>query len=131
MTTPNTMTNQSITCPKWQSCNATVCPIDPGYRNYKTQKGEAVCLWFREAMKAGGMARIPAEIAPKVREALPVLLKDGGSVLRDKLNQAARSGSKIAHARTQCRPTAGIQGIQAASVPAAQQYAAGHSGGST
>lgn len=85
----------SIPCPKWEGCNAPVCPLAPRYGlNATTHKGEATCLWLREGMKAGGFDRMPDDIAARVREALPIILAQGGAYLRSKLNAAAKSGSK-------------------------------------
>lgn len=105
------MTNQHITpqpCPKWNTCNAPTCPLDPNFASCRTLKGEAVCLWLREAMKDGGTDRIPAEIAPKVHDALSVLLVTGGAVLKGKLQRAAQSGSKVAVGHSRVNPAAGL-----------------------
>lgn len=57
-------------------------------------------------MKPGGDSRIPDAILPKVREALPLLLVDGGAVLRGKLLRASQMGSKVAQGRTRGHPRA-------------------------
>lgn len=82
-------------CPKWNACNAPVCPLAPRYGlSATTEKGEATCLWLREGMKPGGFDRMPEKIVVRVREALPVILAKGGAYLRSKLNSAATYGSK-------------------------------------
>lgn len=82
-------------CPKWHTCNAPVCPLAPRYGlSATTEKGEATCLWLREGMKAGGFDRMPKDIVARVREALPVILAEGGAYLRSKLRSAATYGSK-------------------------------------
>lgn len=84
-------------CLKWSGCNAPVCPLAPRFGlDATTDKGEATCLWLREGMKPGGFERMPANIAATVREALPLILEQGGAYLRSKLNAAAKSGSKRA-----------------------------------
>lgn len=85
----------AVLCPKWSGCSAPVCPLAPHFGlDATTLKGEAVCLWLREGMKDSGFERMPAAIATTVREALPVVLRQGGAYLRSKLNAAAKSGSK-------------------------------------
>lgn len=92
----NTMNSLSspMQCPKWTACNAPVCPLDPNYRLCQTRNGEASCLWLREAVKASEGSALPPEIAPKILEALPVLLAAGGAALRRSLARASRSRSK-------------------------------------
>lgn len=91
------MSNPTITpqsCPKWKTCSAPVCPLDPKHSACNTLRGEAVCPWLREAMRPDGAARIPAAIAPAIQRALPALLADGGAVLRDKLKSAGVSSPR-------------------------------------
>lgn len=84
-------------CPKWEGCNAPTCPLAPKFGlDSQTGRGEPTCLWLREGMKPGGFDSMPPEIASTVREALPVLLEQGGSYLRFKLKEAAKRGSKRA-----------------------------------
>ena len=82
-------------CPKWKTCSASVCPLDPNHSRHNTLRGEAVCPWLREAMRPDGAARIPAAIAPAILHALPALLADGGAVLRDKLKRAGDSTPRM------------------------------------
>lgn len=90
-----TKPNPVHACPKWQSCNAPVCPLDPNHAACQTQNGDAVCPWLREAMKADGASRIPAEIAPTIERALPELLTNGGAALRAKLKRAGDSAPRM------------------------------------
>lgn len=99
------MKNEPITpkaCPKWTTCSAPVCPLDPNHAECQTLNGEAVCPWLREAVKADGDSRIPAEIAPTVRRVLPALLITGGAALRAKLRRAEQSASRMAPERPEC-----------------------------
>ena len=83
----------AILCPKRASCNAPVCPLDPDWQRHTTLAGEASCLFLREAVKSGG--NVPAEIRPRIAEALPLILDGtaGGYALRKALARAAGSGS--------------------------------------
>ena len=102
-------------CPRFDGCNAPVCPLDPDWPRAQHLPGERVCLWLREAVKPGGMARIAHaatdEIAVTVAEALPAILASSSADLRHKLAEASRSGSKLTnvHAvRGQMEQGAGI-----------------------
>lgn len=41
-------------CPKWDSCNAAVCPLN---RTGKHLQDEAICLYARETVKTGSEER--------------------------------------------------------------------------
>jgi hypothetical protein len=75
------------------------------------------------------MERIPDDIAPKIREALPHLLKDGGAVLKSKLKQARQCGSKVARGRASGRPVAGTKGRVLPSSETARLMATGQPAG--
>ena len=80
-----------VDCPRFNTCNAPTCPLDPQFTDAPTLRGEPVCRWLREAVKAdGGGDRIPAEIAPAVHRAIPLVLKDGGAYIRSELGRAAK-----------------------------------------
>lgn len=89
-------------CPRFDSCNAPICPLDD-WRRAQHLHGERICLWLREAVKPGGMARIAHaatdEIAATVAEALPAIMASSSADLRHKLAEACLSGSKLANMR--------------------------------
>lgn len=89
-------------CPRFDSCNAPICPLDPNWDNRRHLPGDPVCLWLREAVKQGGIARIACaatgEIAAVVAETLPAI-EASSSDIRHKLKVAARSGSKLENMR--------------------------------
>lgn len=92
-------------CPRWESCSAPVCPLDPIWRQVPHLDGERVCFYLTESAKPGGKARVggalPGELAEKVSEAYSELcLAHDGSVkgrgrIRAVLMQAATTGSRI------------------------------------
>lgn len=86
-------------CPKFDGCNAPICPLDD-WRRAQHLQGERICLWLREAVKPGGTARVARaatdEIAAAVAVALPEIIASGSADLRHKLIAAAKSGSKLA-----------------------------------
>lgn len=91
----NNPTVSPQSCPKWKTCSASVCPLDPNYSRCKTLSGDSVCPWLREAVKAGGAGSIPADIAPAVMHALPILQETGGAELRAKLKRAGQCPSRM------------------------------------
>lgn len=108
-------------CPRFDSCNAPICPLDPNWECSRHLPGEPVCLWLREAVKQGGIARIACaateEIAAVVAETLPAIAASSSDI-RHKLKVAARSGSKLERmhaAREQLRqaPRRAAEGISA------------------
>ncbi len=36
-------------CPKYQTCSATICPLDPSWRKRRHLKGERICFYLCEA----------------------------------------------------------------------------------
>ncbi|MEO8998336.1 MAG: hypothetical protein ABI227_05890 [Rhodanobacter sp.] len=129
----DTLKRGAARCPRFDSCNAPVCPLDDWQRAQHLQ-GEAVCLWLREAVKPGGIARIAtaaaAAIADIVDEALPAIMASSCDI-RHKLKAASRSGSKLAsmHAARELlgRPATFASGDT--STPAAAVYLAACSDG--
>lgn len=95
-------------CPKWKTCSASVCPLDPNHSRTKTLRGDSVCPWLREAMRPDGAARIPAAIAPAIQHALPALLADGGAVMRDKLKRAGDSAPRMPLRAPKGHPVPGV-----------------------
>lgn len=43
-------------CPKFQQCNAPLCPLDPEWQNRKHLKDEKCCLYLLESCKANAKA---------------------------------------------------------------------------
>ena len=39
-------------CPKFDCCNAPICPLDPAWRNSAYLHGEGVCFYLRQASKS-------------------------------------------------------------------------------
>lgn len=82
-------------CPKFNSCSATICPMDKNWRLRDTTRGDAVCIWLREAAKNPTGVGAPEQVRLQVIEALPeILCSTGLAPLRSALNRAAKSGSK-------------------------------------
>ena len=51
-----------MTCPKFDTCNAPICPLDPERAKRSYLKGEPICLFMLEHGKAHGAERIERTI---------------------------------------------------------------------
>ena len=100
-------------CPKWDSCNVPVCPLDAHWRKATQLHGEGACRWLREIGKQGGEARIspvlPREVYEKVSQAHRELASEAERETADVgtrryeligcLRRAWRSGSQLESGR--------------------------------
>ena len=60
MTTTNAVASDQLTmpdCPRYDTCSAPICPLDPLWRKRRHQKSEPTCFYFREAGKEGAEKR--------------------------------------------------------------------------
>lgn len=120
-------------CPKFDGCNAPICPLDD-WRRAQHLQGERICLWLREAVKPGGTARVARaatdEIAAAVAVALPEIMASGSADLRHKLTEASKCGSKLAsmHAVRECKGQV-VGGVPDSACCSAAARAASHSCG--
>jgi hypothetical protein len=92
------MNAKSSRCPRFDSCNANICPLDPQWPRAQHLKGEAVCGLLSELVKVGGRQRLEGrltgdQLATLVRE-WPKIEARWGSI-RAQLKRAALSGSKL------------------------------------
>ena len=88
-------------CPKFISCSAPVCPLDPEWRDRTQINSEPVCLYLLEIVKDGGMDRVrhgaPDGMAEQVATVLDELgSQRGHAYIRYQLRRAAKTGSRIA-----------------------------------
>lgn len=97
MDAPTSTEGGSRRCPKFDSCSAPMCPLDPDWTERRHLAGERVCLWLREVVKPGGEAAarkvLPAVLVDEVVGALPAI-EASNSDIRHKLKLAAQAGSK-------------------------------------
>jgi len=87
-------------CPKFDSCNANLCPIDPKLHLRKYYE-EAVCFYVREYIKIKAeianstkLKEIEQEILCAVGKNIDLMRKIGGTKYRYKLDRASRHKSK-------------------------------------
>ena len=85
-------------CPRWQKCGANVCPLDPDWHLRSHQKGEPVCFYLLEAVKAGSETRFKGcateELRLSVLAPLPEMVSRWGAIKRA-TERAKSSGSRM------------------------------------
>lgn len=83
-------------CPHFERCNAPLCPLARGGSHVRD---EPVCFYLREAVKAGGEARVRAALPSHLAEPVLAAARDmfvPHSVLHRQLQRAAKQASKLA-----------------------------------
>jgi len=80
-------------CPKFSSCSAPFCPLDPNCAGTTTGYREASCVYLREAVKPTGS--VPEAMRAQVTVAAVQVLSGtaGGVYLRRVLERATQNGS--------------------------------------
>lgn len=87
-------------CPRWGACNAAFCPLGapPGEGAGKHARGDAVCFFMREFVKAGGPERVAARLDPEQQSILATVVESvmaSGGVLAGPLGLAASTSSRV------------------------------------
>lgn len=86
-----------LDCPKWDSCNAPVCPLDSNWQLHRHLPGEPVCRWLREAVKLGSepilLRALSAASTEQVMTVASNLISHKGP-LKSRLERAAVQKSK-------------------------------------
>ena len=84
-------------CPRFDRCNAPICPLDPDVLNRVHAKGEAVChylrLYVKNALWGLKTGSLPANLPIRVAEVYPRLVARYGP-LKKALLRAAKSPPK-------------------------------------
>ena len=84
-------------CPRFDGCNAPICPLDPDVLDRVHAKGEAVChylrLYVKNALWGLKPGSVPANLPIRVAEVYPQLIARYGP-LKDALLRAAKSPPK-------------------------------------
>lgn len=85
-------------CPRFQSCSANICPLDPDWRKRSHLQGEPVCGMLRELVKPNGAATLAtttaAELVSTIADALPEISASNFDI-RAQLTRSAKTGSRI------------------------------------
>jgi hypothetical protein len=98
---------RAVSCPKWQRCNAPICPADPRWRHSNHLPADRVCFFLTEHAKDGGPARLSRCLPEPLTEAIaeghrPITqptttenLPQGHAVIARTIAKAAATGSRI------------------------------------
>jgi hypothetical protein len=85
-------------CPQFDGCNANLCPLDTEWRRRIHERGEGVCLYLREFVKAGGEGRVREHLPPLLADAILAVAPEmtgRASPMSIQLQKAAAQGSKL------------------------------------
>jgi hypothetical protein len=97
-------------CPKFEACNAPICPLDPDWRKRTHLGGDALCFYAGEYVKEGGQERVGKALSDvpgqdmlpeltlfltEVSDPLSVVPKQGGGAIRRSLAKAVKYGSRL------------------------------------
>ena len=88
---------EEVTCPRFNSCSAPICPIDPDWRERVHRKGEPVCFYLRlhskNALWDPKSGSVPRKLARRVGELAPEIM-GRYAPLKRALERAALSPQK-------------------------------------
>jgi hypothetical protein len=94
-------------CPKYDTCNAPICPLYQHWRKSQHLRGEPSCLYMREMSRDGGHDIVHTAISPELVRAVseafeevvygirPLPADHGFGELRRVILRASLKGSKI------------------------------------
>lgn len=85
-------------CPKYDSCSAPICPLDPDWSRRIHRKGEPVCFYLLEYVKAGSKVRFEGCRALFLYDAMDSLVERlcrRHAPLRRAVDRAKRTGSRL------------------------------------
>ena len=94
--TPQQEMDSMRQCPKFATCSAALCPMDPNWMNRDVLSRDPTCTWLLEMARSGPTSSyVPAVIRLQIAEALPTILSsERMGNLRSAMNRAAKLGSK-------------------------------------
>lgn len=89
-------------CTRFDRCAAPICPLDRHWRQRAHLRGEPLCLYLRESVKADAganlAAHLPSELLAAVVDTAPAIIAAQGDIRR-RLVRASRQSSMLASAR--------------------------------
>ena len=89
-------------CPRYVTCSAPICPLDPRWKHRKHLSEERVCLWLTELAKPDGLRIVSQEIGSDATQDIARLspqITAKFSSIRHTVEKAAGSGSLILQRR--------------------------------
>jgi len=85
-------------CPKFHTCSANICPLDPIWKKRTHIKNERVCFLLCEAAKPQASATFRgvhrADLLEKVLRVMPEICARWGSIRRT-IERASKTGSRM------------------------------------
>lgn len=88
----------SLNCPRFNKCDAPLCPIDPEWRQRRMLKNERVCHYLTEVTKPGAFDRYihrrDADLYLKASEEI-ASMQEAFPVLDKRLEKSSRLRSRI------------------------------------
>ena len=88
----------SLNCPRFNKCEAPLCPIDPDWRQRRMLKNERVCHYLTEVTKPGAFDRYihrrDADLYLKASEEI-ASMQEAFPVLDKRLEKSSRLRSRI------------------------------------
>lgn len=107
--------NGAVRCPRFDSCNAPICPLDPKWPVAQHIQGERVCGLMTEVVKVGGQQRVESVLSP---DQFATFVREWSKVearwtdIRARLRASAKTGSRIDRARANFHtPSSGTQAV--------------------
>jgi len=92
-------------CPRFQSCNAPVCPFDPAWVRRLNRKEDSTCFYLCESVKHGSLALFQGaglgELYEVIHRATPAIAKRHLRIKRA-LERAQQTGSRMARRVNKC-----------------------------
>ena len=85
-------------CPKFDRCSAPVCPREPEWQDRIHLKGERICFYMLEYVKAGAVVRFKGSVAKGIYHAIAQVIQPLSArygPIRRALERSKQSGSRI------------------------------------
>lgn len=87
-----------FSCPRFERCNAAICPLDPEWERRTHSTGDAVCFYLLEAVKHGSETRFELCTTGNMRSEVLRPLPDicsRWSAIRITVDRARTTGSRM------------------------------------
>jgi hypothetical protein len=92
-------------CPKFQSCNAPICPIDPAWTQRLNLREDPTCFYLSESVKHGSQASFERAGLGKLYEGIhgvtPAIARRHPRI-KSALERAQYTGSRMARRVNKC-----------------------------
>jgi hypothetical protein len=86
-------------CPKYKSCSAPVCPLDPAWARRLNNNEDPTCFYLCESVKDGSQALFQGagleELYEAIHSVTPAIV-DRHPRIKNALERAKRTGSRMA-----------------------------------